>query len=228
MGLLTRIRRRLGGAPAAPAALGPHFTPALEETWRELEEQVDAELKKAGASIVSAWEVGAAELGRAVVGRADDKALVERFSDALVPTLQPFQDLHKGIGGAMRDGLAAGLATGSVAAATAPLQGLLTGLDARAADGWGKTTKHLDPLFALCARPDEARDRFRAGERPLRQTCIDADAIWRARLDALPAAPGLWEGLTGAAEAWQLTATRGLEIAIDRHAKGLASAIRGG
>lgn len=200
----------------------------MEEVWRELEEQVDAELKKAGASVVGAWEVGAAELGRAVVGLPDDKVLVERFSDALVPTLQPFQDLHKGIGAAMRAGLEAGRSTGSVAAATAPLARLLEGLDEQAAAGWSKTAKHLEPLFARCARPDEARDRFLAGERLLRQACVDADEIWRARLAALPEAPGLWEGVTGAAEAWQLAATRGIEIAVDRHAKGLVGGIREG
>lgn len=228
MGLLTRLRARLRGNAPGTSVLGPRFTPALEETWRELEEQVDAELKKAGSSIVGAWEVGAAELGRVVVGRPDDKVLVERFSDALVPTLQPFQDLHKGVSGAMQKGLAAGLSTGSVAAATAPLAKLLEGLDAQAATGWEKTTKHLDPLFALCPRPDEARDRFLAGERAVAQACVDADTLWRARLAALPEAPGLWEGLTGAAEGWQLSVTRGLEIALDRQTKGLVGAIREG
>lgn len=227
MGLLTRLRNRLR-ASSAPVGLGDCFSPALEETWRALEEQVDAELKKAGSSVVGAWEVGAAELGRVVVGRADDKLLVERFSDALVPTLQPFQDLHKGIGAAMQQGLQAGRLIGTMAAATAPLAALMEGLDARAADGWRKTTKHLEPLFALSARPDEARDRFAAGERALAQACADADEVWRARLAALPAAPGLWEGLTGAAEGWQLAVTRGLEIAIDRHAKGLVAGIREG
>jgi hypothetical protein len=226
MGLLTRIRTRLRGSAGSPAVLGARFTPALEEVWRELEEQVDGELKKAGSSIVGSWEVGAAELGRAVVGLPDDKVFVERFSDALVPTLQPFQDLHKGIAGAMQTGLRAGLATGTMAAATAPLARLMDGLDEQAAVGWAKTTTHLGPIFAACARPDEARDRFLAGDRALRQACVDADAVWRARLAALPEAPGLWEGLTGAAEAWQLSVTRGLEIGIDRQTKGLVAALR--
>lgn len=225
MGLLTRLRNRLR---PPPAAVGPRFTPAHVEAWDELEEQVDAELKKAGASIVGAWEVGAAELGRAVIAWPDDRATVERFSDALVPTLQPFQDLHKGLGSAMAAGKKAGLATGAWSDATAPLVALLAGLDARADDGWTRTTKHLEPLFARCPDPEGARARFSAGGRPLRQACVEADVIWRARLAALPDAPDLWHGLTGAAEAWQLAVTRGLEITIDRHAKGLAHALREG
>jgi len=232
MGLLTRLRTRLGARSAdraRPAAgIGPHFTPAMVEVWKELEEQVDGELKKSGSSVVSAWEVGAAELGRALRGVADDRALVERYSDALVPALQPFQDLHKGIGTAMQHGLREGLATHTLAAATAPLATLLVGLDERAAAGWEKTAAHLAPLFARCARPEEARVRFLAGARELRQACADADLVWRARLAALPEAPGLWEGVTGAAEAWQLAVTRALELAIDRQVKALAAAVAEG
>jgi hypothetical protein len=225
MGLLSRLRTRLR-PPAASPVVGVRFTPAMAEVWKELDEQVDAELKKAGSSFVGAWEVGAAELGRVVVGEPDGNALIERYSDALVPALQPFQDLHKGCVSAMAAGLRAGLATGSVSAAAAPLAGLLAGLDERAAEGWGKTTAHLAPLFAKCTRPDEARLRFAAGDRALRQACSDADLVWRARLDALPQAPGLWEGITGAAEAWQLAVTRDIEFAVDRQVKGLVAALR--
>ena len=147
MGLLTRLKNRL--RPPSTSTLGDRFTPTLEEAWNELEEQVDAEFKKAGSSVVGAWEVGAAELGRVLVGHADDRGLVERYSDALVPTLQPFQDLHKGIGTAFRAGLAAGRASGRLESATAPLAALMVGLDERAGEGWAKTTRHLQPLFAL-------------------------------------------------------------------------------
>jgi hypothetical protein len=232
MGLLSRLRTRLGALssdrPSATRGIGARFTPAMGEVWKELEEQVDGELKKSGASVVSAWEVGAAELGRALRGVADDRVLVERYSDALVPALQPFQDLHKGIGTAMQTGLRAGLATGTLAAAIAPLESLLVGLDDRAAAGWEKTTAHLAPIFDRCARPEDARARFLAGSRALRQACADADLVWRARLAALPEAPGLWEGVTGAAEAWQLAITRALELAVDRQVKGLAAAVTEG
>lgn len=233
MGLLSRLRARLSdrplrGASPSRAGIGPGFTPAMGEVWKELEEQVDAELKKSGSSIVGAWEVGAAELGRAVIGFDDDRVLVERYSDALVPTLQPFQDLHKGIGTAMHAGLKAGLASGSLAAATAPLARLMEGLDDKAAEGWVKTAAHLEPIVLRSRRPDDTRAQFAAGARTLRQACADADLVWRAKLDALPTAPGLWEGLTGAAEAWQLSITRSLEMGIDRQVKGLVAAVRDG
>ena len=70
--------------------------------------------------------------------------------------------------------------------------------------------------------------RFGAGDRALRQACVDADAVWRAGFESLPAAPGLWEGVTGAAEAWQLALSREVEIIVVRQAKGLVSAVREG
>jgi hypothetical protein len=228
MGLLSRLRVRLGGAPPSPAGIGALFTPAMAEVWTELEEQIDGELKKAGASVVGAWEVGAAELGRAVIGFEDDRVLVERYSDALVPTLQPFQDLHKGIGTAMQAGKRAGLSARSLTAATAPLAVLMEGLDEKAAEGWARTAAHLEPIILRTRRPDDTRIQFVAGGRALRQACADADLVWRAKLDALPASPDLWQGLTGAAEAWQLSITRALEMGIDRQVKGLVAAVREG
>lgn len=231
MGLLSRLRVRLSevrGVTASSSGIGTGFTQAMAEVWKELEEQIDGELKKSGASIVGAWEVGAAELGRAVIGFEDDRVLVERYSDALVPTLQPFQDLHQGIGTAMHAGLRAGLAAHSLAAATAPLARLMEGLDEKAAEGWSKTAAHLEPIILLSRRPDDTRAQLAAGGRTLRQACADAELVWRARLDALPAAPGLWEGLTGAAEAWQLSITRALEVGIDRQVKGLVAGVREG
>ncbi|MDP2304454.1 MAG: hypothetical protein Q8P18_00330 [Pseudomonadota bacterium] len=230
MGLLSRLRVRLspGSRRGAPAGIGSGFTPAMAEVWKELEEQVDGELKKSGSSIVGAWEVGAAELGRALIAFDDDRVLIERYSDSLVPALQPFQDLHKGIGTAMQAGMRAGLAAGSLAAATAPLARLMEGLDDKAAEGWAKTAAHLEPIILRSRRPDEARAQFLAGSRALRQACADADLVWRARLEALPQAPNLWDGLTGAAEAWQLSITRALEMEIVRHVKALVAAVREG
>ena len=61
----------------------------------------------------------------------------------------------------------------------------------------------------------------------MRQACVDAETVWRARLAALPQSKGLWEGMTGAAEAWQLAMTREIEMVVVRQAKGLVQALRG-
>ncbi|MFZ5475742.1 MAG: hypothetical protein ACOZNI_03110 [Myxococcota bacterium] len=219
MGIRSRLRgllRRQG-----PSRAGQGFGPAQREAWEELVEQVDAEIKKAGSSVVGAWEVGAAELGRVMVGDPDDKAVVERFSDALVPTLQPFQDLHKGVNAAMRAGLDRGLAAGRLDAATAPLLALVEGLGGRAATGWRKTVAHLEPVIARAKDPAATRARLDAGAAGLAEACEAAERVLRARVAALADAPTLWDGVTGAVEDWQLALTRELEIQLCGLAKGL-------
>ena len=225
--MFTRIRNRLRSL-RRPTGIGSGFDAARKAEWDELAEQVDAELQKAGSSVVAAWEVGAAELGRAVVGMEDDRQIIERFSDALVPTLQPFQDLHKGCATAMAVGARAGLASGRLDRATPPVFALVSGLGTRATDGWSRTSAHLSPVFARCARPEEARTRFTSADVALRHACDEGEAVLRARLGALPEAATLWDGLCGAVEDWQLVVTRGLEIAIDAEVKALAAGVKAG
>jgi hypothetical protein len=216
--LVNRIRARLG-RPESAGGIGMAFTPAMAEDWRALEEEVDAALKRAGSAFVSSWEVGAAELGRVVLGREGERALLERYSDAAVPALTPFQDLHKGCAGAMAEGAKAGLAKGDLGAATLPLVRMLHGLDARAEAGWGKTVAYLEPLYAV-ARPG-AREDLAGGAAPLAQACRNADAVLRDSLSKLPQAASLGDGVIDAFDAWQRAITREIEIIVDGRVKAL-------
>lgn len=229
-GLLSRVKSRLqefgiGGKPQLPG-IGPGFTPAYEEEWNELVEQVDNYTQKLGAAVVQSWEVGAAELGRVVVGRPDEKVLIERFSDALVPTLTPFQDLHKKCSGAMAQGYTAGTQRDSLSAASAPLYHMVDGLGGRAAEGWGKTTDYLEPVFALCADPAAAKARFRAAGDEIAKGCDVAQAVLKQNLDGMPEKPKLWDGVCDSFDNWQARLVRELEIAITAATRALVADIK--
>jgi hypothetical protein len=208
--------------------IGPGFGPAHEEAWNELVEQIDAEFKKAGAALVGSWEVGAAELGRVVVGDPEDARLVERFSDALVPTQAPFTNLHKGCSAAMQRGLRAGLAAGRIDVAVAPLQQLVDGLGPEVDAGWPKTRAYLDPILSRCADPKGAAARFDAGGPALAGAALEAAALLRARLAALPQAPSLYKGMTDAVEDWQQALGRSVEMIVVGRAKALVGEVRAG
>jgi hypothetical protein len=207
--------------------VGPAFSPAAAEEWKELVEQVDADLKKVGSSVVACWEVGAAELGRVLIGRPDDAALLTRYSDALVPALAPFQDLHRECAAVMQRGLDAGLRHGRVSAATAPLLGMVSGLGERAGAGWDKTVAFLGPVIAVSRDPAKTTARLQSGRGDLVAACVEAEGVLVARIEALPTAPTLWDGLTGATDAWQLALTRSLELALTRQTRGLVGDVRG-
>jgi hypothetical protein len=200
----------------------------MEEEWNELVEQVDAEFKKVGAALVGSWEVGAAELGRVIVGDPDDARLVERFSDALVPTQQPFTNLHKGCSAAMQRGLRAGLSAGRIDVAVAPLQQLVDALGPEVDAGWPKTRAYLDPIVSRCKDPKGAAARFDAGGPALGAAAVEASGVLRARLAALPQAPTLYVGLTDAVEAWQQALGRSVEMIVVGRAKDLVREVREG
>ncbi len=219
-GLITRLRARLAGArPEARRGIGEAFGPAMAADWNELVEQVDAEVKKCGSALVGSWEVGAAELGRVLVGDPDDRRLVERYSDALVPTQGPLTELHRAVPAAMARGLKAGTTTGRLDAATAPLGQLVQPVGGQIEAGWEKTRAYLEPLFARGGDPHGASARFAQGGPALAAASAEAADLLRARLLALPEAPNLWDGLTGAVEDWQRALSRSIEIIVVGRAK---------
>lgn len=223
-GLLSRLRGR--GVGPSPG-VGLRFLPAMEEEWKELEEQVDAHAKRPGTALVSSWEVAASELARATLGRDDEKLLIDRFSDGLVPALTPFQDVHKGVPSAIREGLEAGRREGSMAAATRPLVMLVNGLDAKVGPGWAKTVDYLEPLYAIAPRPEAARAAMAPVGGRFAQGCRDAETVLRERLAQLPRAANLWDGVLDPFEAWQLTLGREIEMSVYEATRGMVAAIRG-
>lgn len=229
-GLLSRVKNRLSGLGIGvrppPPGIGPGFSPAYEEEWNELVEQVDNYTQKLGAAVVQTWEVGAAELGRAVIGLPNEKSTIERYSDALVPTLSPFQDLHKKCSGAMAQGLAAGTDQNSMAAATAPLHHMVDGLGTRAQEGWAKTADYLGPVFDLTRDPAKARQAFLAVGPEIAKACDDAQGVLKQNLDGIPQNPKLWSGVCDSFDNWQLRLVRGLEIAITRAARELVAEVK--
>lgn len=231
-GLLSRVRNRLanigiGRKPEGPG-IGPAFPPAYEEEWNELVEQVDNYTQKIGAAVVQTWEVGAAELGRVVIGRADEKTLIERYSDALVPTLTPFQDLHKKCSGAFAKGLAAGNQSNQLKAATAPLVEMVDGLGGRAQEGWEKTVTYLEPLVAMSKDPAATRAKLLAGGQDLDRACRDAQAVLQANLDAMHKKPTLWAGVCDSWDNWQQALVRDVEISLSKVTRALVADLREG
>lgn len=226
MGLLNRIKGRLFPKKAEPG-IGPGFRRADEADWKDLDEQVDNYTQKTGAAIVQSWEVGAAELGRVVKGRATDKQSIERFSDALVPVLTPFQDLHKRVSGVMKQGWEQGVATGRLDSATGALVPLVSGLGVRAQEGWAKAVEYLDPIFAECADPPVARATMLAHGAALRTACDAAEAVLVAELAKGPSRATLWAAVTDPFDLWQLALVRELEITITRATRELVASARG-
>lgn len=225
MGILTRVKNRLLGKRPV-RAIGAGFPRAYKEEWDELVEQVDNYGQKVGAAVVQSWEVGAAELGRALKGKAGEKVLIERFSDALVPALTPFQDLHKKTTAAMKLGFDRGSDAGQIAAANHAVAGLVDGLGPSARDGWAKSVEYLDPLFATCADPEGARAAMLGHASAMEAACVAAEAVLIAELAKAAERETLWSAVTEPFDRWQLKLVRELEIAITKATRELVANVK--
>ncbi len=226
MGLFDRVRGRLTGAPAAPAPLGQAWSVVVAEAWPELSEGVDAQLKRPGTAAVSTWEVGAAELARRTIGEPGEAALLTRFSDALVPTLDALQGPHKALPTALAEGRTAGEAAGTLAAATRPLVLLPHGLDATLEAGWARTTGYLEPLLAGARDPAAARAALLAAGPKLGEGARQAEATLRDRLSHLPSATDAEAGVVEPFEAWAAILDRAVEMELYHAVKGMIAALR--
>ncbi len=235
MGLLSRIRQRLsrrgqddqqGARTGHRPGIGARWTPAMEKEWEELPEQVDASLKKVGSAIVGSWEVGAAELARVLVGHPQDRAWIERYSDALVPGLAPWQDLHKGCSAAMAQALADAKRSGDLLAVQPPLLELIRTLPRRADEGFLKTVAYLEPMIAGTADPAALRAFLQTGGPELRQSAEQNMEVLRAGLARLPEAPTLFDGVCTPFDDWQAAMCRDVEIRLDRLYRRLVADIK--
>lgn len=215
-GIQNRVQSRISSATGKSGAtkIGLEFTPALEKEWEDIPEQIDAYTKKVGSSIVGSWEVAAAEVGRTVIGLPNDQSLIDRFSDALVPTLSPFQDLHKKAPTVSKAALKAARASGDVRSLAPEIQKLTAGLGPEARAGWAKTVEYLEPLLGL-SQEAGLKDRMLEAGPKLEQLASEADRVLAERLAQVQDAPSLFKGVCDAVEAWQLQLCRDLELVLD-------------
>ncbi len=167
----------------AALARGPQPEPF---SWDDAKEAWAQAWRDLGAASVASWEVASAELNRTLRDHPDKKALVARFSDALVPA-------HDALRGGERD-------PNSV---REPLPVLRAAGPAFAA-AWPKTVAHLEPVLI-------ARDVDDAGRARLLAVGAALGAALTARAEAFTAEPDVGRAIEG----WRTGAARDAEVVLD-------------
>ncbi len=211
-GLARRVLDRIGG----PREAGAGFTQGSERAFAALDDNAESAFSALGAAVVSSWEVLLADLGRALQHLPAEPRgrLVERVSDALVPTAAPLQHGERPFRAAVQSGVKAALRSGRLEDATEPLCAHLETLGEPVAAGWAKTVAFLQPVYEALPEPDALRGAlaFTGGE--LRGVFDQEAARFRARMEALPRASALEPALNQALDAWKQGVVRGIEVAL--------------
>lgn len=220
MGLLRNLargalQRALPKRPSAAAGIGGQFSAGQDRAMAELDAGVESAFQLIGAAVVSTWEVLLTDAGRALVGQlpeADRAAVLTRLSDALVPTQERVQAGGRALRAAVKSGTQAGLRSGQLAEATAPLLPVVRGLGAQVAEGWASSVAYLEPALARMDDPAALSERF-SDLGPAIRSHLDIEAErFVLRIEALPEAAALGPALQDALDAWQKGVSRAFEV----------------
>lgn len=222
-GLARRVRDR-GKEPG----VGTGFGPAQDRAFAQAHDDAEGSFQVFAAAMVSSWEVLLTDLGRALVGRVSEEErgrLVERVSDALVPTLTPVQGVGRRFSHALKTGVREALQQERLDAAVGPLAAVLDGLPAELERGWAKTSEYLGPLFERLGDA-ELEAAFAAGGPALAALLREAARGFAADVAALPQQPELGPALTAAVDRWRDAAVRAVETEVYTRRELLVQAAR--
>lgn len=215
-GALRGLAKRVMDRVAGPAQVGEGFGPGSERAFAALDDNAESAFSSVSAAVVSSWEVLLADVARAL-GPMPAEArgkLVERISDALVPTMSSLQHAERPFREAIKGGVRIALRSGRLQDATDPLVSHLESLGEPFATGWSKTVQYLQPVFEVLPEPDKVRASlaFLGGE--LRRVFDSEAAAFQRRVGALSRANALEPALFEAMEAWKQGVIRGLEMTL--------------
>lgn len=181
--------------------------------------EIDAEgaFQLLGAALVSTWEVGITEIGRAFMNQmpeADRKVLVNRVSDGLVPIQQPLQQTGHGVGVAIKQGVQAARLANRIGPATAPLAALVAPLGTQIEAGWQKATEYLSPVFAVLPNTDVVTREFEEAGALLAEAFDLSAARFAEDLNQAAEHAACGPALTEAINTWQRAVCRSVEIIV--------------
>ena len=210
-GLAGRVKRRIVGSNA----IGDQLGPAQDAAFARLDHNAEGTFQIIGASVVSTWEVLLTDFARAITGKIPDaqaRPLLDRISDALVPTQGPMQGAGKVYRRSIKKGVQHALQTGKLTDATAPIISALEGLPEEMADGWVKTADYLGPVYEALSDDGTIKDDFVRSSSDLRAMLVRCNDAYIEALRALPQAQDLDTALTESMDAWRLAVSRGMEM----------------
>lgn len=198
------------------ATIGTRWKADMAPVAEDFELQVHQAFQLVGAGLVQSWEIQIAELGRlwAMKHPGREAELGERWSDCLVPIEAPVQALGRVVRKSLERGRAAAEQSGQLADYTAELEGKLTALPPKVAEGWSDCAGHLGPCFEVLTDPEAGEAGFRAAGVTLQAELERVAANFRSDLAEVPEREDLSKALFHAIDRYQEDAVRAIELAV--------------
>lgn len=210
-GLAKRVKRRVVGR----SVVGERFGPEHDTAFARLDDNAEASFQLIGASMVGTWEVLLTDLSRAIQGGMPDaeaRKLVERVSDAFVPTQEPMQSASRVFRKALKQGVQQALQTGLLVDATVPIAASIQPLPEKMGQGWVKTVDYLQPVLSALRTDGSLSADFVQRQEELVSVLADHNATYADRMAAVPQAQDLNTALAAALDAWREAVAKDLEL----------------
>jgi hypothetical protein len=210
-GLAKRVKRRVVGR----SAVGDQFGPEHDRAFALLDDNADASFQLIGASMVGTWEVLLTDLSRAMQGGLPDaeaRKLVERVSDAFVPTQEPMQSASRVFRKALKQGVQQALQSGQLSDATRPISASLQPLPEKMGQGWVKTVEYLQPVLLALKADGSLSSDFVQRHEELVSVLAGHNAAYTERMVAMPQARDLNEALAASLDTWREAVAREMEL----------------
>jgi hypothetical protein len=212
-GIASRVKRKIAGRKV----VGDDFGPSQDMSFARLDANADAAFQLVGASLVGTWEVFLTDLARALsptMAVEESRPMLDRISDALVPTQGPLQEVGRNYRRSLKHGVQKGLQSGKLSDATEPILASMVTVPSDLSEGWLKTVDYLEPIFTALDPGGAAEARFRAGGVELSEILSAQNDAYAAAMRALPQAEDLDRALTDALDTWRAGVVRGIEVTL--------------
>ncbi|MFT5686640.1 MAG: hypothetical protein ACI8RZ_007596 [Myxococcota bacterium] len=212
-GIASRVKRKIAGQKS----VGEGFGPSQDMAFARLDANADAAFQLIGASLVGTWEIFLTDLSRALsptMEVAESRPLLDRISDALVPTQGPLQTGGRNYRKSLKHGVQTGLQSGTLSDATEAILVSMADFPEEMSSGWLKTVDYLEPIFTALDPDGVAEARFRAGGGELLAILNAQNDAYSAAMRALPQAEDLDRALTDALDIWRAGVVRGIEVTL--------------
>lgn len=217
-----RVRRRLqralpGAAPSAPVQR--RWDAAAVADFEALKDEYRLVFQTMASATVASWEVSASELHRRLkprLGVEEAATQIERFSDALVPSLSVLQTTERGVSELWPKVEAAGAEHDSVAQALALLAAHSRGLGRAFEEDWPKTVEYLGPVLDVIAVSDAGRQELLEIGAAVRRGLDSSSEAFGQSLAGVAVADRIAQAFLEATDGYRHGAAREVEMALHK------------
>ena len=214
----SELKQKVFGPDLVRKVDATQYDDSVATMWAELEDEFRGGIQGLNSSLISSWEVALAEIHTTVKGaRGQETAtkIVERFSDALVPTLTAFQTADLGSRSVWQESCDLAKKSGKLEEAIEQVCQIIPPIGPTFAEGWPKTIDYLAPVFEeLDVSAGDQAKLLEIGTR-VGPALSEKGEIYQDDLARLVGCPDLMNSFLDAVDAYKNGGGRVIEVELD-------------